>query len=81
MLVNSFIRELDRIGMRGRRKPCAARMQEEGRHAVSKIIRAVSMKIVVKARKKCGISAVRKRLKSEEERRKAFDSTLSNKTV
>ncbi|MPC17240.1 hypothetical protein E2C01_010090 [Portunus trituberculatus] len=32
----SCVRELDRIGMRGRRNPCAARPQE-GRHAVNKI--------------------------------------------
>ncbi|MPC90240.1 hypothetical protein E2C01_085216 [Portunus trituberculatus] len=42
-------KDLDRIGMRERRKLCAARLlEEEGRHAVSKISRAVSMKIVIK---------------------------------
>ncbi|MPC33740.1 hypothetical protein E2C01_027099 [Portunus trituberculatus] len=42
LLVNSCIRDLDRKGMRGKRKPCGARPQEEGRHAVSKMRRAVS---------------------------------------
>ncbi|MPD01703.1 hypothetical protein E2C01_097243 [Portunus trituberculatus] len=51
--------------MRGRRKPCAARLQEEGRHAVSKISRTVSMKIAIKDRKRCNISAVRKKLKTD----------------
>ncbi|MPC36483.1 hypothetical protein E2C01_029942 [Portunus trituberculatus] len=41
--------------MRGRRKPCAARPQEEGRHAVN-------MKTEINDRKRCNISAVRKRL-------------------
>ena len=36
--------ELDRIGVRGRRKPPVERLQEEGKHAVSKINRTVNMK-------------------------------------
>ncbi|MPC36380.1 hypothetical protein E2C01_029836 [Portunus trituberculatus] len=32
--------EVDRVEVRGRRKPCGARPKEEGRHAVSKIRRA-----------------------------------------
>ena len=38
ILVNSYIRKIDRIGMR--RKSCAARPQEGERHAVSKFRRA-----------------------------------------
>ena len=34
ILVNSSIRKMDRIGMR--RKPCAAKLQERWRHAISK---------------------------------------------
>ncbi|MPC53714.1 hypothetical protein E2C01_047612 [Portunus trituberculatus] len=49
------------MGMRGRRKSCGAEPQEEGRHAVSKISRAVSMKVALKDKKRCNISAVRKR--------------------
>ena len=76
VLVNSCISELDRIGMRGRRKPCAARVGEEGRHAVSKISRTVTMKIAIKYRKRCNISAVRKRLKTVSQRR-GVDETKS----
>ena len=39
---------MDRVGVRGRSKSCAARPREQGRHAVSEIRRAVSMKIAVK---------------------------------
>ena len=49
--------------MRGRGKSCAARPQEQGRHAVSKIRRAVSMKIALKVSKRGNIVAMRKRLK------------------
>ncbi|MPC71455.1 hypothetical protein E2C01_065732 [Portunus trituberculatus] len=35
VLVNSCIRELNKVAVR-RRKPCAARPQEEGRRAVSR---------------------------------------------
>ena len=57
VLINSSIRESNRILVRGRRKSCAARPQEEGRHVVSKINRAVSMKIVIKDSKRCNIPA------------------------
>ncbi len=50
MLVNSCISKVDRIGMRGSRKSCAARPRERGRHAVSKFKRAVAMKIAVEDR-------------------------------
>ena len=66
MLVNSCIREVDRIGVRGRGKSCAARTREQGGQSVSKIRRAVSMKIAVKESKRGNIAAMRKRLKSEE---------------
>ncbi|MPC91387.1 hypothetical protein E2C01_086422 [Portunus trituberculatus] len=52
---------MHRIWVRRRRKPCTARPQEEERQAVSKIRRAVSMKIAVEDSKKCNISAVRKK--------------------
>ena len=45
ILVNSCNREVDRIGARERGKSYAARPRRQGRHAVSKIRRAVSMKI------------------------------------
>ena len=55
VLVNSCIRELDRVGVKGRKKFCAARPQEEGRHAVSKINRAVSIKIAIEDSTRCNI--------------------------
>ena len=54
-----YVKELDRIGVRRRRKYCAVRPQEEGRYAVSKINRAVSMKIVMEDSKRCNILAKR----------------------
>ena len=59
VLVYSCIRELDRIGVRGRRKSCAARPQEDRRHAVSKINRAASIKIVTEHSKRCNMPAKR----------------------
>ena len=50
ILVNSYIRKMDRIRMRRSRKYCAARPREGGRHAVIKFRRAVSMKIAVEDR-------------------------------
>ncbi|MPD04637.1 hypothetical protein E2C01_100335 [Portunus trituberculatus] len=50
--------------MRGRRKLCAVKPLEEGKHAVSNINTIVNMKIVIKDRKRCNISAVRKKLKT-----------------
>ena len=55
--------------MRGRRKSCAARPQEDGRHAVSKINRAVSMKIGIEDSKRCNIPAKRESLKTVSQRR------------
>ena len=65
-----------------KRKPCVAKLRDEGRHAVSKIIRAVGMKIVIEDSKRCNTVAVRKSLKIDIQKRgvdrqKAFDSTLS----
>ena len=40
VLVNSCVGELDRIRVRGKRKPCVARPQERKRHAVSRINRS-----------------------------------------
>ena len=50
ILVNSCIRQMDRIRMRRSRKSCATRPQEGGRHAVSKFRRAISMKLAVEDR-------------------------------
>ena len=67
--MNSCIREVDRIGMRGRGKSCAVRLREQGRHAVSKIRRAVSMKIVIKESTGGNIAAIRKRQNTVSQRR------------
>ena len=60
------------------------RPKEEGRHAVSKIIKAVSMKVAIEDSRRCNIPEVRKRLKTvkgeELLRLKDFDSILSNNT-
>ena len=61
---------MDRIGVRERRKSCAAaRPQGEVRHAVSKINRAVRMKIAIEDSKRCNIAVVRKRLKTVSQRK------------
>ena len=75
VLVNSCIRELDKIGVRGRGKLCVVRFQEEGRHAVSKIYRAVIIKIMKEDRKKCNIMTVRK--KDEDSQRRGVEETKS----
>ena len=67
---------MDRIGVRGRSKSCAARPWEQGRHAVSEIRRAVSINIAVKESKRGNIAAMRKRLKTVSQRRGA-DKTKS----
>ena len=61
---------------RGRSKSCAVRQQEQGRHAVSDIRRAVSMKIVIKESKRGNIAAMRKTLKTVSQRR-GVDKTKS----
>ena len=67
---------MDRIGVRGRGKSCAAKPREQGKHAVSKIRRAVSMKISVKESKRGNVAAMRKRLKTVSQRR-GVDKTKS----
>ena len=47
--------------MKGGIRSCAVRPQEEGRHAVSKINRAVRMKIVIEYSKRCNIPMKRER--------------------
>ena len=64
ILVNSCIKEVDRIGMRVSRKLCAVRARERVRHAISKFKRAVNMKIIVEDSKRYNIAAVCKRLKT-----------------
>ena len=48
-----------RIGMRGNRKPCVARPQEE--FSTCRISRAVSMKMVIEDIKRCHIPAKREK--------------------
>ena len=67
---------MDRIGVRERGQSCAARPREEGRHAVSKIRRAVSMKIAVEDSKTGNTAAKRERLKTVNQRR-GVDKTKS----
>ena len=76
MLFKSCIREVDRIGVRGRVRSCATRPREQGRHAASKIRRVVSMKIPVKESKRGNIAVMRKRPKTVSQR-KAIDMTKS----
>ena len=45
ILVNSYIREVDGIGMRERKKLCVASLWKEERYAVSMIRRVVGMKV------------------------------------
>ncbi len=80
MLVDSCIRDLDRIGVSVIRKSSTAGPQEEGRFAVSKFRRAVCMKKAVKDRKGCNITAETKRTENVGKRR-AFDSTLFKRDV
>ena len=64
ILVDSCIRELDRIGMGVSRKSGAAGPPEGGRHAVSKFRRAVRVKIAIKDSKRSNIASKRDRLKT-----------------
>ena len=57
MLVKSCIKDLDKMKESFSRKLSVAEPQEEGRHAVSKFRRAVSMKIAIENRKSCNITA------------------------
>ena len=56
--------------MRERRKLSVTRVQEEDRHAVSKINSAVSMKIITKASKRCNILTMREVEDSQSEERR-----------
>ena len=62
ILVNSCIREVDRIEMKASRKSCIARLREGegGRHAVIKFRRAASMKIMEEDSKRLKIVSKRK---------------------
>ena len=64
-MVNSCIREVDRIEMRVSRKLCVVRLQ-----TVSKFRRAVSMKIMVEDSKICNIVVECKRWKTVSKRRR-----------
>jgi len=64
ILVNSCIIEMDRIGVRINKKSCAAGPRKEGRHAVSKFKRAVSMKTTVEDSKRCNTAAECERFKT-----------------
>ena len=58
--------------VRERRKSCASRTRGERRHAISKIRRAVSIKIAVENRKRCNTESVRKRMETASQRRRVF---------
>ena len=62
-------KESDTIGVKGRRKSCATRPQEDRRHAVSKINRTVSMKIAIEDSKRCNVPMKREKLKTVSQRR------------
>ena len=74
VLVDSCIREMDRIGVKGRRNPFAVRMQEqeEVRQSVSKINRAVSVKIARKDSNGCNIPPMEERLRTVNQWRRAY---------
>ncbi len=71
ILVDSCIRGLDRIRVSKSGKLSSARPQEGGRHAVSKLRRAVSMKIAIKDRQRSNSAARFKAKKTVSERRRA----------
>ena len=58
-----------RIEMRERRKSCVARLQKEGRHAVSKVSRAITMKIAIEDSTRYNIQAERGAEDSQSEER------------
>ena len=63
--------------MRERGKSCGARPREEGRRAVSKIRRIVSMKIAVENSKRYNIAAMRERLKTVRQRRGVNETNIA----
>ena len=67
---------MDRIGVKVRRRSCAARLQEEGRQAVSMIRKAAGMKITVEDIKRGNNTPRRYRLKTVSQRRRV-DETKS----
>ena len=69
VLVNSCAIELEKIGVTGRKKYFDVRLQKDGRHAVNKINRAVSMKIATGDSKRCSILAKKDRLKPFSQRK------------
>ncbi len=86
ILVNFCIRNLDSKGGELERKSCAAMPMEMWRHSLSKIKRAVSMKIMIENRKRGNIAAEIKRKKTvmrggELMRRIAFDSIMLKRFV
>ena len=86
ILVNSCIRRVDRIGVGGRSKSCAARPREQGRDTVSKIRRTVSMQIAVKDASEATLRRWERSWRQsvrggELIRRKAFDPILFNRAV
>ena len=64
ILVDSCVREMDKIGMRMSRMSGVAGPPEEERHAVSKFRRAVRMKIAIKDSKRTNIATKRGILKT-----------------
>ena len=74
MLVKSCIKYLGYMKVSFNRKASVAGPQEEGRHAVSKFRRAVSMKIAIKDRKSCNITAELERRKAASKSRAVNES-------
>ena len=66
VLASSCIREVERIRLKERRKSCAARVEEEGRHAVSKVKIAAGRQIAVEDSKPVQHSAGRERERERE---------------
>lgn len=64
VLVNYCIRGVDSTGVSMSRMMSAVRLHEEWRHAVSKIKKAFSMKIVIEDRKRSNIAIEFKRKKT-----------------
>ncbi len=76
MLVNSCNKDLDRVRASVSRKSSVAWSQEEGKHAVSRFRRAVSMKIVIKDKTRCNITAEFERSKIASKSRAVDEKSL-----
>ncbi len=74
ILVNLRIRDLVSKGMSFSAKAGAAKPQERGRHAVSKFIRAVRVKIMIEDRKRGNMAVEFKREKIVSERRRTEET-------